>query len=523
LFKPSELRGFFFFLRTFTMRSNLSYKSAFWLVSLAIIIAKILFLLRPELDLFTEEAQYWLWSRNLAWHYYSKPPLVSFLNYISTSIFGNNEFGVRFNPIIFGLGTSWVTYRFGSYLYGEKVGFWAAFILQAMPFWWLISSFHTTDTSLTFFWSLMIYWLYRANKEQEIKWWVFAGLAAALGLMAKVVMLLVIPYLILFFWQEGSIGRKWKKMILFFLVMALGFIPVLVWNFQNDFMTFKHVANLAGAGGGAGGEESSFEIGKSLGRFFEFIGGQLAMISIFLLPLVYGSVKNVIKYRSQEKFYLVLPALLTFVGFGFLSFFTEILVNWTIFSYMGLPIILSAWVVDQSEKWLKFRNWAVAISVGLPLLLMLPDFTFFKSIPVIKNGEKLLYRRMSGYDPLASRIDFLEDSLGLEEVFVFSETYHMASELSFYLEDNPQTYMLNMGARKNQFDLWPGLEQFVGNEKTGIFVSWNYDSPGKFARFETLEYEEDFQVYFRGDSLRKAKIQIWKNLQGFDPYIPETY
>lgn len=488
---------------------------------MAIVLAKIVFVFRPDLDLFTEEAQYWLWSKNLAWHYYSKPPLVAFLNYISTSIFGVTELGVRINPILFGLGTAWVTYKFGSYLYNEKVGFWASIFLQAMPFWWMISSFHTTDTSLTFFWSLTVFLLYRGLKENKLNWWVLAGFAAALGLMAKAMVVLVFPFLFLFILQEGKLGKKWRKMVLFYLIMSLGFIPILVWNFQNDFNTFKHLANLTGAGGG--NEESTTSLGKSTIQLFEFLGGQLAMVSLFLLPILFCSMKSVLKFRSQDKFYLILPALLTFLGFSFLSLFTEVFVNWPVFSYAGLPIVMSEWVLSQSGKWKKIRNWSIGISIGLPLLLILPDFTFFKSIPPIKKGERQLFRRMSGYDPLAARVDYLQDSLGLTSPFIFSETYHMASEMSFYLKDHPQTYMLNMGARRNQFDLWPGMEQFLGQDQVGIFVSWNYDSPGKFAQFETLLYEENFQVYFRGEPLRSATIQVWKNLKKFDPYMPETY
>jgi len=503
------------------MKPKLTYKAAFWIISLVIIIAKVLLLFRPEIDLFTEEAQYWLWSRNLAWHYYSKPPLVSYLNFISTSIFGINEFGVRFNPIIFGLGTSWVIYRFGSYLYGEKVGFWASLILQAMPFWWLISTFHTTDTSLTFFWSLMIYQLYRGIKENKTKWWVLAGFSAAFGLMAKAVMLLAFPFLFIFLLQEGTIKLKWKKMIIFYLITSIGFLPVLVWNFQNDFSTFRHLAALAGAG--ESGDSSTFSLDKSLVQFLEYLGGQLAMISPFLLPVAFASFKSLIKSGNQAKFFLVLPALFTFFGFAFLSLFSEVLVNWPIFSYVGLPIIISSWVVNQSSVWIKFRNWGIILGTGFVLFLILPDFTFFKNIEPIKQVEKLVFRRLSGYDPLAARLDYLKDSLEISDPFIFSETYHMASELSFYLTDHPQTFMLNMGARKNQFDLWPGLEQFVGKENVGIFVSWNYDSPGEFAQFNSLLYEEDFEVYFEGEPLRKAKIQIWKDLIKFDPFIPETY
>lgn len=34
---------------------------------------KILFTATTSLSLFSEETQYWLWSQNLDWNYYSKP------------------------------------------------------------------------------------------------------------------------------------------------------------------------------------------------------------------------------------------------------------------------------------------------------------------------------------------------------------------------------------------------------------------------------------------------------------------
>ncbi|MDN3205199.1 ArnT family glycosyltransferase [Algoriphagus sediminis] len=502
------------------MQKTPNYKLYFWIVTLALAAAKVIFTFRPEIDLFTEEAQYWLWSENLAWHYYSKPPMVAYLNWIGTSIFGTTEIGVRFFAIAFGLGSAWVTFTFGSYLYSDKVGFWSALILQAMPFWWLISTFHTTDTSVAFFWALMAFWLYRGIKEDKKRWWALAGLAGALGLMSKAVMLLAFPFLIFYLFQRKQLGKKWTKLLLFSGLMALGFIPVLVWNFQNDFMTFRHLSQLAGGGESS---NSDFSFGQKLVQFFEYLGGQLAMISIFFIPLLFGSLKNVLKFRSQEKFYLILPAILTFGGFAVLSFGTEVIVNWPIFAYMGLPIVMASWVEEQSKSWHKIRNWGIVIGIGLPLILVLPDFTFLKSIEGVKKGEKAVFRRMSGYQPLADRLNHLQDSLQIQEPFYFSETYHMASELSFYLEGNPQTHMLNMGARRNQFDLWPGMEQFLGQERTGIFVSWNYDSPGEFASFQRLIYEEKFPVTFRGLPLRIATIQVYQNLTEFDPYVPETY
>src|SRR5687767_13185304 len=48
------------------------------------------------LDLATDEAYYWDWSRRLDLSYYSKGPLVAYLIRGSCSVFGDTELGVRF-------------------------------------------------------------------------------------------------------------------------------------------------------------------------------------------------------------------------------------------------------------------------------------------------------------------------------------------------------------------------------------------------------------------------------------------
>ncbi|PZX59814.1 dolichyl-phosphate-mannose-protein mannosyltransferase [Algoriphagus ratkowskyi] len=500
------------------MQKSPNYTLYFWLVTIGLVIAKVIFTLRPEIDLFTEEAQYWLWSQNMAWHYYSKPPLVAVLNYVSTAILGNTELGVRINAIALGIGMSWITFLFGRHLYSSQIGFWSAMILQAMPMWWLASTFHMTDTSLTFFWGLSIYLAYRGLESGKSSWWIWAGAATALGLMAKIVMILIFPFLLFFLFYNRTWKSQHKNYILYVTISLLGFIPAMVWNWQNDFDTFKHLAALSG-----GGKSEAFDAGKAFSRFFEYLGGQFVMISVLLLPIFGAAFRKAVKSKDMVKIYLLLPALMSWAAFAGLSFLTTIEVNWPVFAYGSLAILMAAWISEQSLIWQRFRNWAIGLSIILPLVFLLPDFTFLKSIPVIKNAEKSAFRRMSGYEPLADRLVALRDSLGVKDAFVFSETYHMASELSFYLPEHPQTYMLNMGARKNQFDLWPGLEQFVGTGKVGIFVSWNYDSPGEFADFQDLIYEEELPISFRDESFRVAKIQVWRKLLVFNPYVSETY
>ncbi len=47
------------------------------------------------ISLFFDEAQYWDWSKHLAWGYFSKPPLIAGLIWLSTAVFGSSELGVK--------------------------------------------------------------------------------------------------------------------------------------------------------------------------------------------------------------------------------------------------------------------------------------------------------------------------------------------------------------------------------------------------------------------------------------------
>lgn len=502
------------------MKTQTNYFVIFWLINLAIAASKIVFTLRPEINLFTEEAQYWLWSQNLAWHYYSKPPLIAVFNLISTSVFGINELGVRINAILLGMGTSWIVYLFAEYLYkSPKIAFWSGILVMSMPFWILFSTFHVTDSELTFFWGLSIYWFYRGIKENKSNWWALAGLSTGVGLMAKSNMILIVPVILFYL----VVTRQWKMHRINFLFMmgisSIGIIPGFIWNWQNGFSTYKHLAFLSGVAG----ESSGFDMTAWMWRFLEYAGGQLGMVSLFLLPVFFCSIRSLKTDRDKISLYLVLPALLSWIGFAGLTLFTDVEANWPVFAYVTLPIFMSRWLSQQSPKWETVRNWGVTLSFGLPLLLIFPNFNPALSSDTILEIEKKSFRRLVGYRPLAERIYFLQDSLKVEEVLVFSESYHLASELAFYLPGNPKTYTINLGARKNQFDLWEGLEKQVGIGKEGVFVSWNEESPGVAATFERLIYEEKFTVGFRGDSLRCAKIQIWENLIDYKSGNPDTY
>ena len=58
---------------------------------LAVTAARLIWLRLGGLDLYPDEAQYWLWSLTPDWGYFSKPPLIAWVIRATTLLLGDDE------------------------------------------------------------------------------------------------------------------------------------------------------------------------------------------------------------------------------------------------------------------------------------------------------------------------------------------------------------------------------------------------------------------------------------------------
>ena len=79
-------------------------------------------------ELFDDEAQYWSWGRDLAFGYYSKPPLLAWLIAATTHVCSDAEWCVRSPAPVLYFATSVVVFFVArNFCHLSESGFWAAF------------------------------------------------------------------------------------------------------------------------------------------------------------------------------------------------------------------------------------------------------------------------------------------------------------------------------------------------------------------------------------------------------------
>ena len=105
-------------------------------IALAVVIAatvlRIIALFLTPLQLYPDEAQYWLWSRHLAWGYASKPPLIAWLIRLTTVV-GDSESWVRFSAPFLHAIAALALYAAGRRLYGAATGLLACTLWTLTP------------------------------------------------------------------------------------------------------------------------------------------------------------------------------------------------------------------------------------------------------------------------------------------------------------------------------------------------------------------------------------------------------
>ncbi len=148
-----------------------------------LVLLRLVYLRLP--NLMPEETYYWNYGQHLAPGYLDHPPMVAWLGRLGTSLFGQNEFGVRIGPFVCWIIASLFCFGLARRMFGKTTGFVAVLLFQALPFFFSLGLILTPDAPLVACWSAMLFYLYRALVEEEPAAWWGVGVALGFGMLSK--------------------------------------------------------------------------------------------------------------------------------------------------------------------------------------------------------------------------------------------------------------------------------------------------------------------------------------------------
>jgi hypothetical protein len=504
-------------------------KYVLYLIAIASV-ARVFFASQVELG--NDEVYYWTYALFPDWSHFDHPPMVGIIAQIfSLNLLLQDDFFLRFGSIVLSAISTWTIFRIGSKIKNTTTGLYAAFLFTGSIYCSLISGFSfSPDASLVFFWLLSMNAMadflpaetITGNERKKILWF---GLVAGLAMISKYqgafLWFGVFAYVIFY-------NRNWLKEISFYLSGIISFVallPLLVWNIQNDFISFTFHSNRV---------TPALEVRPDY--FFTEIFGQVGynnpvnyvLIVIALIALI--KKKNFIE-RKYARFLLTMtiPLWVVFTGF---SVFRSTLPHWTSPAFLALMLLAAAYWSERkgSEEriffWVKFPSYFLVTLMFIALYIInYSPFQLGKTSPVTNFGEYDFTQDLYGWNQVG---EHFKDIATREErsgrmpagADVVSYKWFPGSHLDFYAAYPLHRNLFLMGPM-NDIHKYAWINQQRGGLKQGadyyhVAVSNVYADPnelfGKY--FEKIEPMDTVEIKRAGKTMRYAFFYRLKNYNG---------
>lgn len=466
----------------------------------AILAFRIAALAFNRTDLMFDEAQYWAWSRDLAFGYFSKPPLIGWLIAGVTGLCGNSEFCVRLPSPVLYTAASFFVFLAGRRLYDARTGFWAALVFSTLPGVSFSSGIISTDVPLLMFWSLSLWAFVELCATRKWHWAVLLGLAVGLGLNAKYAMVYFAGCAALFIWREPAarwLARDARTGLAAALALAL-LVPNLYWNAANGLVTIGHTAANANWGG-------SFLHPL---RMLEFIGAQFGVFGPILFALLLWAAWRARKQSPAEPDRLLLcfsiPVLLLIALQAFLS---RAHANWAATAYPAAAILVTA-VMLRGDRWRLLRaSFAIHAAV---MLALAAGAVLAPSLP-LREGRNP-YDRVLGWRELASTVR--EEMLRVPYQAILTDDRWVTSELLYYLRDmdRPIRSWREGDTARDHFEL---TRPYTGSEETLLLVTLRPAAGSITGRFDDAESLGEIRYPASREISRSAWLWALSGYRGY--------
>jgi 4-amino-4-deoxy-L-arabinose transferase-like glycosyltransferase len=418
------------------------------------------------IDLRTDEAYYWTWSKESVLSFLDHPPMIAWFIRFGTAIFGDTNLGVRFAGILAMLATQLLL---ADIVRRVTHDFRAIALVVLMPeaalYYGLLMAKVSPDVALIPFAVAMLWALVRLAESGDGRWWLAAGVFAGLSLLSKFTAMLWLPAVAAFMlvpsWRRRWLSSPYPWAAA--LIAVAVFSPVLIWNAGHDWASFRFQFVRALA---------SHEL--SLRTVGDFIGLQFGLVGIILMPVVLSGA-SMTAWRGYRRGDAVAILLSTTVLVPFLYFLWKSLTlrvgdTWPMFMWpagfaaAAINIALlprqdyPAWVVRSTLPWARAAVVAgIIFVVAVFLYYVVTPWNFFgKADPI--GGE-------AGYEQVADRAQAELQKTGA--TWIATTDYRTYAMLRWFFNGRVPVIQINERGRFMGFGD-PGMNLIRGH--AGLYV-----------------------------------------------------
>jgi 4-amino-4-deoxy-L-arabinose transferase-like glycosyltransferase/membrane-associated phospholipid phosphatase len=449
-----------------------------YLVAFSMLMVSWIYLASGTIQLSQDEAYQWVWSKHLALSYYSKPPGIAFIQFVSTSLFGDSQFGVRFFSPLFAAILSVMVLRFLAREIGARPAFCLLLILAATPLLGLGTILMTVDSPLVLCWTWAFVAGWRAlQPDGQTRHWLVVGLAMGLGFLCKYSALYQIVCWAIFFmlWPPARIQLRRPGPWLALLTFLACTLPVFIWNWQHNWITIQHIAGNAGL-------DSHWQ--PTLRFFWDFTFQELALLNPFFFLGALWAMLGFWKFPRPEKsglwLYFFCMGAPVFLGHWLYSLHSRVHPNWIAPAVVPMFCLMTAY-------WNERRRFAGPFLAGGLVLGFLAFVILHQSKLVEKLAGQMLpgeidpTRRVQAWKQEAALVEAEREKLHPSDkpAFIICGHYGITGLYSFYiprakaaLPSEPLVYALDTDTPQNQFYFWPEYNYSRSRRgQNAVFVS----------------------------------------------------
>ncbi len=436
---------------------------------LVMIFFRLVYLGLPEL--MEQEAYYWNYSRHMDFSYLDHPPMVATLIWFGTALFGTTEFGVRIGAFLCWFITAFFSYRLTCRIFGRTAALGAVLLISLLPLYFGAGFIMTPDAPLAAAWSALLYFLFRALVDGRSTAWVGVGISLGCGMISKYTIVLLGPAIICFMLMDRD-ARRWFVRVGPYgavLLALLIFSPVLIWNYQHEWISFLFQGGQRVAG------KSTFTTHRLAGFLTVVLtpAGLLSVLYFFLRGnRFFKTAVDICRMQNgrclnRNYLFLLLMILSPFAVFFVFSFTREVKLNWTSPLWLAaVPflacIVMSVWG-EWESKLLKLNQkfWNYTLIILLAVFAVVMHYATL-GLPGIPHPSRPF---LTGWSELAREIDAAvyrsELQTGSRPVVVGLDRYQISSGIAFYRTKN--------NAEKPSVERNRGVKETLGQHLFG----WN--------------------------------------------------